>query len=64
MSPKRKADSLEELGVLAEGLRGLLAAIEDGSMKADPGTIARIEGLSSTPSGHRKPTQPNRKLYN
>jgi hypothetical protein len=44
---KRRSYSVEELGELAEGLRRLLAAIEGGSMKADAGTISRLEGATA-----------------
>ena len=45
-SPKQSY-SVEELADLASGLRRLLIAIKDGGMKADTGTIARLEGAES-----------------
>jgi len=45
--PKKRSYTVEELGELADGLRGLLAAIEDGSLKADAGAIARLEGATA-----------------
>jgi len=47
MPGKKRSYTVEELGALVEGLRRLLAAIEDGSMKADAGTIARLEGATA-----------------
>jgi len=47
VTTKKRSYTVEELGELAEGLRGLLAAIEDGSLKADAGTIARLEGATA-----------------
>jgi hypothetical protein len=43
----RRAYTVEDLATLAEGLRDLLAAIEAGSLKADAGTIARLEGATA-----------------
>jgi len=44
---RRKAYSIQELGELADGLRRLLAAIEDGGLAADAGTISRLEGAAA-----------------
>ena len=44
---KHRTYTVEELAELAEGLRGLLGAIEDGSLTADAGTIARLEGATA-----------------
>ena len=44
---EKRSYSIEELGELAEGLRGILATIEDGSLKADAGTISRLEGATA-----------------
>ena len=46
--PKRtKAYSGQELSELAAGLRRVLGAIEGGSLAADAGTIARLEGAAA-----------------
>lgn len=47
VTAKKRSYTVEELGELAEGLRRLLAAIEDGSVKADAGTISRLEGATA-----------------
>jgi hypothetical protein len=39
--------STQELGELAAGLRRVLGAIEGGSLAADAGTIARLEGAAA-----------------
>lgn len=44
---RRRLYTVEDLAELAKGLRRLLAAIEDGSMKADAGTISRLEGATA-----------------
>jgi hypothetical protein len=44
VSTKRRTYTAAELADLAEGLRGILGAIEEGSLAADAGTISRLEG--------------------
>ena len=47
--PKRTGSySGQELSELAAGLRRVLSAIEGGSLAADAGTIARLEGAAAT----------------
>jgi hypothetical protein len=47
MASGKQSYTVEELADLASGLRRLLDAIKDGDMKADTGTIARLEGAES-----------------
>jgi soluble cytochrome b562 len=47
MANRRTSYTVEELRKLAEGLRELLGAIEDGMLAADAGTISRLEGATA-----------------
>jgi hypothetical protein len=47
MPTKKRSYTVDELGKLADGLRGLLGAIEDGSLAATAGTISRLEGAAA-----------------
>jgi hypothetical protein len=44
MAHRRTSYTVEELEELAAGLRRLLDAIETGTLEADAGTIAGLEG--------------------
>jgi hypothetical protein len=47
MPGQKRSYTVEELSELAAGLTRLLDAIKEGSMAANAGTIARLEGAAS-----------------
>jgi hypothetical protein len=47
VTSRKQAYTVEELADLASGLRRLLNSIKDGDLKADTGTITRLEGAES-----------------
>lgn len=47
MASPKHGYTVEELADLASGIRRLLIVIREGDMKADSGTIARLEGAEA-----------------